>query len=172
VGYDRIVREDKNAGRGGVNWPNSELGAVMRAWGRVQRAIGGEAARFFGDLEITTAQMRTLGQLKHRGRLSGRELASSLGINPGTVVPHIDRLEEQGLVRRVVDQADRRLTWVELTPAGEQFFERLWRGAGQRVMEAIAGFTVEERQAFERFLNRVADHLEQREGVAETEKPE
>jgi DNA-binding MarR family transcriptional regulator len=132
----------------------------MRAWARTMAAAGAAAGAFFGDLEVTTAQMRVLGQLKHHGRMSGRELAARLGVTPATVIPPTDRLEERGYLRRAPDQADRRLTWLELTPAGEEFFRGLWAPAGQTVMQAISQFTPEDRQTLARLLNQIADQLE------------
>jgi DNA-binding MarR family transcriptional regulator len=123
-------------------------------------AVGAATGPFFGDLEITTAQLRVLGQLKNHGRMSGRDLAGRLGVTPGTVIPLIDRLEERGYLRRVPDRADRRLTWLELTPAGEEFFSGLWMPAAKTVMQAIAQFVPEDRQTLERLLGQIADQLE------------
>jgi MarR family 2-MHQ and catechol resistance regulon transcriptional repressor len=82
-------------------------------------------------------------------------------VTPGTVVPLVDRLEAQGYLRRAPDQADRRLTWLELTPAGEELFRRLWLAGGEKVREAIRQFTPEDQRVFGRLLNKIADHLEQ-----------
>ena len=141
-------------------WPDPELAPAMRAWARTMAAAGAATGAFFGDLEITTAQMRVLGQLKQHGRMSGRELAARLGVTPGTVIPPTDRLEERGYLRRVPDEADRRLTWLELTPAGEEFFRGLWLPIGQTVMQAISQFTPKDRQTLARLLNQIADQLE------------
>ena len=138
-----------------------DLGSVMAAWGRQHAALGAETARFFVDLDLTMAQLRALGTIRRWGRLTGRDLAARLGVTPGTVVPLCDRLEEQGYLRRVPDRADRRLTWLEPTPAGEDLFRRLWLAGGERVREAIARFTPEDRRTFERLLNQVADYLEE-----------
>ena len=148
------------AGERPAGLPDPDLAPVMRAWARTMGAVGTATGPFFGDLEITTAQLRVLGQLSHHGRMSGRELAAQLGVTPGTVIPLIDRLEERGYLRRVPDRADRRLTWLELTPAGQEFFRGLWLPAGQIVMQAIAQFTPEDRQTLERLLGQIADHLE------------
>jgi MarR family transcriptional regulator, organic hydroperoxide resistance regulator len=145
---------------GPASWPDPGLAPVMRAWGRTMGAVGAAAGPFFGDLDITTAQMRVLGQLKQHGRMTGRDLAARLGVTPGTVIPLLDRLEERGYLRRVPGQADRRLTWLELTPAGEEFFRGLWLAAGKTVAQAIAQLTPQDRQALERLLNQIADYLE------------
>jgi DNA-binding MarR family transcriptional regulator len=116
--------------------------------------------------------MRVLGQLKRHGKMTGRELAARLGVTPGTVIPLIDRLEERGYLRRVPDQADRRLTWLELTPAGQEFFRGLWLAPGKTVAQAIAQFTPQDRQTLERLLNQIADHLERAiQAPAHTDSP-
>ena len=152
--------EQPPATRRTTSWQRPELASVMRAWGRTMGAVGAATGPFFGDLDITTAQMRVLGQLKQHGRMTGRDLATRLGVTPGTVIPPTDRLEERGYLRRVPDHADRRLTWLELTPAGEEFFGGLWLAAGKTVAQAIAQFTTQDRQTLERLLNQIADHLE------------
>jgi DNA-binding MarR family transcriptional regulator len=142
--------------------PDKELAAVMHAWRRQQAALAAETGRFFSELDITTAQMRVLGQLRRWGKLSGRDLAARLGVAPATVVPLCDRLEELGYLRRIPDHEDRRLTWLELAPAGNELFRRLWIAGGERVMEAIAQLSTEDRRTLERLLSRIADHLERK----------
>jgi DNA-binding PadR family transcriptional regulator len=115
------------------SWP-PEVRAVMRAWWRQQSALANETARFFVGLEL-------------------------LRVTPGTLVPLVDRLEEQGYLRRAPDQQDRRVTWLEMTPRGERLFERL-RGGGGRVMAAILHLEPEDRRVLGRLLNQIADHLE------------
>ena len=139
---------------------HDELKSVMAAWGRHHAALGAETARFFVDLDLTMAQLRALGVLRRWGRLCGRELANRLGVTPGTVVPLVDRLEERGYLRRVPDTSDRRLTWLELTPAGEALFRRLWLAGSEKVMRAVAQFTPAERRTFARLMNQIADYLE------------
>ncbi|MBV9279979.1 MAG: MarR family transcriptional regulator [Chloroflexi bacterium] len=149
---------------------DAEYRSVMRAWGRMLSAVGAEAGPFFREMEITGAQMRALGQLRTQGRMIGRELAASLGVTPGAVVPLVDRLEERGYLRRVPDEVDRRVTWLELTAGGEQFFYGLWARAGQKVAGAIAQLSPDDRATLERLLNHIADHLEQdREGDQEAQ---
>lgn len=146
-----------------ASWP-PEVRGVMRAWWRQQSALADDTARFFMGLELTMAQFRALATIHRWGRLTGRrltgrELAGRLRITPGTLVPLVDRLEEQGYLRRVPDLRDRRLTWLEMTPRGERLFERL-RGGGSRVMAAIGRLDPEDRRVLGRLLNRIADHLE------------
>src|SRR5579872_3612691 len=132
----------------------------MMAFGRQQAAFSDDFLRFFMDVELTMSQFRALATIRRWGRQSGRELARRLHVTPGTLVPLIDRLEEQGYLRRVPDQVDRRLTWLELTPKADRLFERLWRMGAGRIGVAISRLVPKDRAELRRLLNRVAEHLE------------
>jgi len=132
----------------------------MLAFGRHHAAFSDETARFFMDVDLTMPQFRTLVVIRRWGRQSGRELARRLGVTPGTLVPMVDRLEELGYLRRVPDLADRRTTWLELTPKADRVFERLWSMGAARLAAAVARLVPKDRAELRRLLNRVAEHLE------------
>ena len=137
-----------------------EVGSIMRLFGRHHAAFSEETARFFMDVELTMPQFRALVMIRRWGRQSGRELAGRLHVTPGTLVPLVDRLEEQGYVRRVPDRDDRRLTWLELTPKADRLFQRLWGMGAVRIAGAVARLLPSERADLRRLLNRVAENLE------------
>jgi DNA-binding MarR family transcriptional regulator len=139
---------------------NEELRAIMRAWGRQQLAFSDETMRFFMDVDLTMPQFRALVMLRRWGPQTGRELARRLHVTPGTLVPLVDRVEEQGYVRRVPDTEDRRLTWLELTPKAERLFRRLWGMGAARIALAIGQLVPKDRAELRRLLTQVAQHLE------------
>ena len=140
----------------------------MHAFMRQQAAFSDETATFFMDVELTMAQFRALVALRRWGRQSGRELARRLRVTPGSLVPLIDRLEEQGYARRVPDLVDRRTTWLELTPKAARLFERMRDIGAARIAGAIAKLIPRDRTELVRLLNQVAGHLESRAGSVET----
>ena len=141
--------------------PNSEeLRSLIRAFGRQQAAFSDDLLGFLMDVELTMPQFRALATIRRWGRQSGRELAGRLGVTPGTLVPLVDRLEEQGYVRRVPDLQDRRLTWLELTPKSERLFQRFRQMGAGRLAAAISQLVPKDRAELGRLLNRVAEHLE------------
>lgn len=137
-----------------------ELKRLIRAWGRQQEAVFGDTARTFIDLDLTMGQFRALVAVRRAGRLSGRELAARLRVNPASVVPHVDRLEELGYLRRVPDREDRRLTWLELTPRGDVLFSTLTAAGVARLANAFSALARPDREALRKLLEKVADHLE------------
>lgn len=72
----------------------------------------GLAARHFGALAV----------LDEHGPCPQSELAAQLGVTEASAVPIVDDLEQQGLVTRGRDRADRRRYALELTPAGRDRF--------------------------------------------------
>ena len=139
--------------------PSDELKSIMRAWGRQQLAFSDETMRFFMDVELTMPQFRALVMLRRWGPQTGRELAGRLHVTPGTLVPLVDRLEEQGYLRRVPDQQDRRLTWLELTPKADRLFKRLWGMGAGRIATAISQLVPKDRAELARLLTEVAQQL-------------
>ena len=137
-----------------------EISSIMRLLGRQHAAFTDDTARFFMDVELTMPQFRALVTVRRYGRQTGRELAGRLHVTPGTLVPLVDRLEEQGYLRRVPDLDDRRITWLELTPTAEKLFQRLWGMGAVRIAGAIARLLPKERVELRRLLGRVAVHLD------------
>lgn len=132
----------------------------MRAWGRQQLAFSDETMHFFMDVELTMPQFRALVMIRRWGPQTGRELASRLHVTPGTLVPLVDRLEEQGYLRRVPDQDDRRVTWLELTAKSDRLFQRLWGMGAARIANAVSQLIPKDRAELRRLLTCVAEHLE------------
>jgi DNA-binding MarR family transcriptional regulator len=146
-----------------------ELRTIITAFVR-QRAAFSDDASFFMDMDLTMAQFRALVALRRWGRQSGRELARRLRVTPGTLVPLVDRLEEQGYLRRVPDLVDRRTTWLELTPKSERLFQRLWGMGAARLAGAIGKLIPHDRAELVRLLNQVVAHLEAQ-GSEPVERP-
>src|SRR5215472_18242242 len=143
--------------------------SIMRAWGRQQLAFSDETMHFFMDVDITMSQFRALVMIRRWGPQTGRELAGRLHVTPGTLVPLVDRLEEQGYLRRVPDKEDRRLTWLELTPKADRLFQRLWGMGAARIASAVSQLVPKDRAELRRLLTRVAEHLEAATRNASTE---
>jgi DNA-binding MarR family transcriptional regulator len=145
---------------------DADVRSIMRAWGRQQLAFSDSTARFFMDVDLTMSQLRALVTIRRWGPQTGRDLAARLHVTPGTLVPLIDRLEEQGYLRRVPDKADRRLTWLELTPKADRLFQRLWSMGASRLANAISHLVPRDRAELKRIFTRIAEHLEAARGGA------
>ena len=93
--------------------------------------------------------------------LSQRQLAAALAIGGPTLVRHLDRLETEGLVVRRRDDQDRRITRIDLTPAGRLRYEALSAVSDQTNAEVRSLLTEDEERVLRSVLHRVADHIHQ-----------
>lgn len=74
-----------------------------------------------GDLGLSMAKHSALSRLQEAGEpLTLSELAERLSCVRSNITQLVDRLEADGLVRRVADPADRRSVRAELTPLGRE----------------------------------------------------
>jgi DNA-binding MarR family transcriptional regulator len=119
-------------------------------WAVVVESFGGweermnEAAAAAG---LSPVSAWALVQLDPDDPISQKELAARLRCNPSTVVDPTDRLEQNGLVLRQPNPADRRVNVLIVTPRGRQTRDELI----DRLFEPPAAFqqlTTEEQARF------------------------
>jgi len=58
------------------------------------------------------------------GDISQQEIAKLFGLDPSTLVAMLDGLERRGWLRRQRNPRDRRVQWVQRTPAGDRLFAK------------------------------------------------
>jgi MarR family transcriptional regulator for hemolysin len=105
-----------------------------------------------------------LSALSRGGLVPQKVLASHVHIEGATMTHHIDRLEAQGLVRRNVHAADRRVRHVEPTPEGKRLYKRLLQEAQAFDRALVTGLSEEEQELLRGLLARVASNLALPEG--------
>ncbi len=101
-----------------------------------------------------------LSALSEEGVVSQKVLAGHVHVEGATITHHLDRLERQGLVRRLVDPDDRRVRRIEPTPEGVRLHERLRAEAQAFERAVLAGLSESDRAKLHRLLDRVASNLE------------
>jgi DNA-binding MarR family transcriptional regulator len=99
--------------------------AALTSIMRVQQIFLARVDRVLRPLGLTFARYETLRLLSfsRRGALPLGKVGERLQVHPGSVTNAIDRLEEQGLVRRRPHPTDGRTTLAEITPRGRRLTE-------------------------------------------------
>jgi DNA-binding MarR family transcriptional regulator len=132
-------------------------GAVERInW--ISRNIRRRMDETLGDHDLSFEEWGLLGHLK----LSGPPYASTPGklsekqdLSSGAMTNRLDRLEEDGLIKRVPDPKDRRSLKVELTPKGHKVWLKTVHA--QAAKEAVIGaqLSKKELEQFNSLLRKV-----------------
>jgi DNA-binding MarR family transcriptional regulator len=89
---------------------------------------------------LNRTDLRCLGVLYQRGRVTAGELAEAAGLTPGAMTTALDRLEKGGFANRVADPEDRRRVLVISTAAAREVGARIYgevEVAGRRLLEAL-----------------------------------
>jgi DNA-binding MarR family transcriptional regulator len=102
--------------------------SVMRAHQLVQARVD-QALDPFG-LTFSRYEVLTLLYLSRRGALPIGKMGARLMVHPTSVTNAVDRLEDQALVRRVGDPADRRTVLAQITPSGRRVAEQATAALG------------------------------------------
>jgi DNA-binding MarR family transcriptional regulator len=71
-------------------------------------------------IELTSVQFAALDAIAEQPDIDQASLAATISFDRATIGGVIDRLEQKGLVQRVVSVQDRRARRLHLTPEGEQ----------------------------------------------------
>jgi MarR family transcriptional regulator, organic hydroperoxide resistance regulator len=135
-----------------------------------QRMAAAEAARRAAlvhrwntiGLSKATGQYTVLRNLHFAGehRMTQTEIGRRMNVTSSNVTRLIDGLEQDGLVRRIADHSDRRVTYVELTSEGRTVAERIVPAVVQFAMDVAQEFSPEELQTLLALLTRLQTHVE------------
>jgi DNA-binding MarR family transcriptional regulator len=139
-----------------------DLIRAFRTSGNQDNAFDSLAAERLG---VNETDLRRLNIIENSSGLSAGELAAQSGLSAGAVTGVIDRLERQGLARRVSDPSDRRRVKVEVTQAFYRRADRIWGPLSADWHSALSErFTTKELELITDFLGATTEvarrHLE------------
>lgn len=76
---------------------------------------------------FNNSEMRLIGEIlmerKVGGRLISTRLADRLGITRSAISQMVNKMEARGVVKRVPDDHDRKIAYIELTPSAEKQYK-------------------------------------------------
>ena len=125
----------------------------------ISRLMRTEFDRQVGALGVTRAQWMVLARLARKPGCSQTELAEMMEVERATAGRLLDRLEENGLVRREADPADRRIRRVFPTKLAATEQARMRFVADGIVDDALSTLTPPEREALIELLSAVRAQL-------------
>jgi MarR family 2-MHQ and catechol resistance regulon transcriptional repressor len=131
--------------------------SLRRAADSIFRCVEAE----LGAKGVTTAQYGILLELMRSGALMLTELSDLIFRSNSTITALIDRLEADGLVKRLAHETDRRVTLVELTPAGRELMTSIRGPHRVALADMLSCLMPDEMVLLGELVDRVRVHIEQ-----------
>jgi DNA-binding MarR family transcriptional regulator len=133
------------------------MGVVLRIHA-LAKILGDQAADRLSRYGLHWWQYDVLSALRRQGRpyrLMATELADAGRLTSGAMTNRIDRLESEGLVRRLHDPQDRRRVLVELTASGRKLVERAMAARFETAADALSALDRRQRRQLSDLLRDV-----------------
>jgi len=109
---------------------------------------------------LSTPQMHTIEIVGHGGTaLRMKDLAKKMGVTTGTLTVMIDRLEQQGLLKRTPHETDRRSYLIALTEKGQGLFAEHHQYHLHLTEEITATLSKEEQALFSAVLEKIISQM-------------
>lgn len=142
-----------------------EVEGIVDRIGGLNRRIKKGMETVVAEYDLTLPDWHAMSRLRLASdhRSSPGELATDLELSSGAMTSRLDRLEEQGFVRRLSDPKDRRGVVVELTPEGKAAWDRTAGIAARREAFFASALTKGEQRQLNGLLRKLMVAFEQNE---------
>jgi DNA-binding MarR family transcriptional regulator len=120
----------------------AELAARMRlAIARIHRQLRQDT-----NDGLTLTQLSTLVRVEEHEPVRPGQLATLEGISPSTLTRLIAMLEELGMIARLTDPTDGRVSFLRLTDKGRTSLEKIRSRRTARLLDRLSALSVEDRR--------------------------
>jgi DNA-binding MarR family transcriptional regulator len=138
-------------------WPAPNAMAAVTSIMRAQQIILARVDAALRPHDLTFARYEALVLLyfSRQGALPLGKMGDRLMLHPTSVTNIADRLEQQGLIKRVRHPTDRRTTLAEITPEGREVVEEATRVAAGEAALGIGGLSDRELDRLTKLLRKV-----------------
>ena len=111
--------------------------------------------RIKNELDLTSSQWKVILALNYFNGISQKELASKIFVDGSTLVPVIDKMENNGLVERKPDPNDRRNNLIFLTKKSESTIDSITEIVLQLRKEFFKGISQKEQDKVQIILRKI-----------------
>lgn len=157
LGFDPIMEARRQWAEHGWEEACAGMAAVTSVF-RAQQLFLGRIDGVLRPLQLTFARYEVLMLLlfSRRGSLPLNKIGARLQVHPTSVTNAVDRLERQGLIKRVPHSSDRRTTLAEISPHGRELALRATKALNEEVF-CRPGMAVEDLEQLVSALQRLRE---------------
>lgn len=147
----------------------SSMQILARIW-RIERVTTNSAEQVWTRHGLSRGSFDVLAALRRSGapyQLSPTELYQAVLVSSGAMTNRLDRLEEDGYVKRIPDPSDRRGLLVCLTDEGRALLDKALSEHVQNQRELLSGLSGKDQATLARLLRKLSSSLEATPDLAE-----
>lgn len=128
---------------------------------KAYKVIMDQAVKDMKKHGLSSTEFMIMELLYHKGKFPLQQIGDKVLITSGSITYNIDKLEKKGLLKRVPCSDDRRVTYAEITPRGEQWMGNVFPDHAAAIEAALAGLTTEEKETAIKLLKKMGLHASQ-----------
>ena len=106
--------------------------------GKANNTISDSTHAYIKTTGLNPTQYAIIDVLGHDGSMKISEIYNKMLIKSGNKTMILDSLEKKGFIRRVFSKNDRREIIIELTSAGQKFFNQYYKAYGEFVEKTLS----------------------------------
>ena len=139
---------------------NQEDSRFFTRLSRLQRLYSKALAKRLDPHGVKPGYLDILDRLWAGDNVTQKELHANLDIEQATLSNTLKRMERDGILLRVRNERDRRITQIVLTEHGRTLRKLVKASLDDVQKTAASGLTVNDRRYFYRLLRQMAEHLD------------
>ncbi len=143
------------------NW-DSIVNRTVSAYNIISKSIN--PANLY-NIELTSSQIKVLATFVERDCYSMTELSQMLSVTLPTMTAMVDRLMQNGMVKRHRNENDRRVVLVKLTPEGKKVIDTIMTIRKQEIEKLFQMLSPQEVALFVDSIEQVAQLLKKARGT-------
>lgn len=113
---------------------------------RAHKAISEQTNQFFQANGVNPTEFAVLELLYHKGKQPLQKIGGKILLASGSITYVIDKLEKRGYITRVNCPSDRRVTYAEISEAGNEFMGRIFPEHEKHLHELTNALSSEEKE--------------------------
>ncbi|CEG22306.1 HTH-type transcriptional regulator MhqR [Planococcus massiliensis] len=113
---------------------------------RAHKAISEQTNQFFQANGVNPTEFAVLELLYHKGKQPLQKIGGKILLASGSITYVIDKLEKRGYITRVNCPSDRRVTYAEISEAGNEFMSRIFPEHEKHLHELTNALSSEEKE--------------------------
>jgi DNA-binding MarR family transcriptional regulator len=133
----------------------NKIDKINKRWKWIFHGLKKRARPILDELGLTKVDGNILLALQKDDGITKAALANSLSFQPSSLTRSLNRLISLKMVKRVVDQGDRRFITLSLTDSGRNMVERYNQAMRKPWQELLAGLNKHEIESLELVLEKI-----------------